>query len=323
MNDSAVMNTDSEIAYQNKDITAKYLMEGLKGKTLKAYGRPELEVVNVLPTNLPAIEANELRIDNLLLFSDGSIGIIDYESSYTWEDKVKHINYIARILKRYVREGIIDEVDKIRLIIIFTADIEKVDTLTLDVGCMKVYIEPIYLVGMDTKEVLKRLRSRAECNTLLADEELMELIILPLAVKGIEAKRELVVEAIEIAKAIKNEKQRLYTISGILTFSDKFIDKEFAQKVRENIMILQVIQSIISESEANGEVRGEARGKTELIGVIRKKIMKGHTALIISELLELPIQEVEEIYIMIHNNPADTDLQIAERLLRVKEKTLV
>lgn len=222
-----------------------------------------------------------------------------------------------------MREGIIDEVDKIRLIIIFTADIEKVDTLTLDVGCMKVYIEPIYLVGRDTKEVLERLGSRVEHTELLTDEVLMELIILPLTVKGIEAKRELVVEAIEIAKAIKNEKQRLYTISGILTFSDKFIDKEFAQKVRENIMILQVIQSIISESEANGEVRGEARGKTELIGVIRKKIMKGHTALIISELLELPIQEVEEIYIMIQNNPADTDLQIAERLLRVKEKTLV
>ena len=141
---------ESEIAYQNKDITAKYLTEGLKGKTLKAYGLPELKIIDIHPTNLPAIEANELRIDNILTFSDGSIGIIDYESSYTWEDKVKHINYVARILKRHERDGTIQNITKIRLIIIFTADIQKVDTLVLDVGCMKVYIEPAYLVGINT-----------------------------------------------------------------------------------------------------------------------------------------------------------------------------
>ncbi len=51
----------SDIAYQNKDITAKVMGETLKGKSLAAFGLPHLKVVDILPTNLPVIESNELR----------------------------------------------------------------------------------------------------------------------------------------------------------------------------------------------------------------------------------------------------------------------
>lgn len=309
---------DSEIAYQNKDITAKYLTENLKGKTLKIYGLPELEIVDILPTNLPTIEANELRIDNLLKFSDGSIGIIDYVSSYTWEDKIKHVNYVSRILKRYERMGLIEKIKKIRLIIIFTADIEYVDCLVVDVGCMKVYIEPAYLVGIDTEEVLKRLSGKISRKEILSDEELMELIILPLTVKGVEVKQEIVARVIELAKRIEDDQKRAYVLSGVLTFSDKFIDKEFSRKVREEIMILNVIQYIIDDvkEETKEEVREE--NEAWFAGVIRKKMEKGYDVLAISDFLESPLADVESICDLIRANPDDTDLQIAKKSLEFK-----
>lgn len=55
----------SEITYQNKDVTAKVMAETLKGKSLAAFGLPHLKIMDILPTNLPAIESNELRLDNL------------------------------------------------------------------------------------------------------------------------------------------------------------------------------------------------------------------------------------------------------------------
>lgn len=53
----------SDIAYQNKDVASKVTGESLIGQSLTPFGLPHLKIVSLLPTNLPAIESNELRLD--------------------------------------------------------------------------------------------------------------------------------------------------------------------------------------------------------------------------------------------------------------------
>lgn len=74
--------TKNAVAYQNKDIASKVLGDGLIGKSFSVYGRPDIQIVDVLPTNLPSIEANELRLDHLFRLADESLAIIDYESAF-------------------------------------------------------------------------------------------------------------------------------------------------------------------------------------------------------------------------------------------------
>ena len=92
-----------DITYHNQDITMKLVAEMLKGKSFEPFGLPDIRIREVLPTNLPAIEANELRMDHLFLLEDESLAIVDYESTYSKKDVLKYINYIARILKKYFR----------------------------------------------------------------------------------------------------------------------------------------------------------------------------------------------------------------------------
>ena len=54
----------SGITYQNKDVLSKILAENLKVKSLKVYGLDLPKITQVLPTNLPVVQANEMRIDN-------------------------------------------------------------------------------------------------------------------------------------------------------------------------------------------------------------------------------------------------------------------
>jgi hypothetical protein len=115
------MKKTNDIAYQNKDITCKIFAENFKGKSLKVYGLNVPKVVQVLPTNLPEIAANELRIDNLFLLEDGTVALIDYESEYKEADKIKYLNYITRVLNRYEKEG--RQNIHIRMIVIYTADV--------------------------------------------------------------------------------------------------------------------------------------------------------------------------------------------------------
>ena len=93
-----------EIAYQNKDITSKVLAESFKGKTFRVYGLDIPEIKAVLPTNIPAVRANELRLDNLFALADGTVALVDYESEYKKEDKVKYLNYLIGIANRYQKE---------------------------------------------------------------------------------------------------------------------------------------------------------------------------------------------------------------------------
>ena len=96
-------NKDISIAYQNKDIVSKYFGDKLKGKKLSLFGlTSELKVVDILPTNLPLVKANELRIDNLFELEDGSLVILDYESTYKKSDFIKYGSYILGVSERYL-----------------------------------------------------------------------------------------------------------------------------------------------------------------------------------------------------------------------------
>ena len=85
---------NSEIAYQNKDIVSTLMAEEFKGKTFAVYGIDVPEIVEAKPTNLPAIEADELRLDNLFLLADGSYAIVDYESKYREKNCVDYLNRV-------------------------------------------------------------------------------------------------------------------------------------------------------------------------------------------------------------------------------------
>ncbi len=77
------MDEKENIAYQNKDIMSKVLTEEFKGKSFEAYVVHLPKIVDSRPTEMAAVEANELRLDRLFELEDGSYLIVDYESDYT------------------------------------------------------------------------------------------------------------------------------------------------------------------------------------------------------------------------------------------------
>lgn len=87
------------IIYQNKDIEFKLMSDTYKEKSFEAYGLNLPKIKAVLPTNLPAAFANEMRIDNLFLLEDDTVAIVDYESEDKVSNRVKYVNYIGRVMR--------------------------------------------------------------------------------------------------------------------------------------------------------------------------------------------------------------------------------
>ena len=304
------------IAYQNYDITQKLSAEMLKNKSLAVYGRPDIRIKDLKPTNLPGIEANELRLDNLFVLADDTWALVDYESSFTAADVVKYVNYIARILKRYLMQNGAD-FPQIRLLIIFSADIRGVRKKVLDVGCMKMKIDPIYLTGLNTRKIYRRLKNKLEESGRLDDEEMLQMIILPLTVEGKKNKKKMLRKTLEIARRIRDNEQRVRVLAGILTFSDKFIDAEDARKIKEEIRMNKVTKLIFDEGVEYGIAQG---GQEKIIFLIRKKLNKNMEQKRIAELLEEKEDQVERIIFLIENNPDADDRRICEMLNGDKER---
>ncbi len=243
----------TEIVYQNKDITSKFLAEHLKGKSFQVYGLDLPEIQEVLPTNIPTVQAKELRIDNLFLLADGTVAIVDYESKYQKSDKVKYMNYLIGIANRYLAEK--KECPPLRMIVIYTGDIqrEKVSRF-YQIGAIRLETEVAFLSELDFEGIFSKLQQKVEKGSYLTDEELMEFIILPLSYQengidsdGIPKKKQKIREVVEIAARIQDRDQQLFTLAGLLAFTDKLIDSETADKIRSVMEMTQV--AMIFEKE--------------------------------------------------------------------------
>lgn len=321
------------IAYQNKDIASKITAESMLGKTLEAFGFPNLKVVKLLPTNLPAIESNELQLDNLFQLEDGSIAIIDYESAFTKKNFIKYLSYAARVLKRYASEGKLDMVEKLKILVIYTADVEWAQEV-YDLGDLILQVEAAYLVNMDSEKIYCMLEEKIYAGKILTENELSQLMLLPLTVKGKAKKQVYIEKTVELARNITDHGQAVQALAGILTFTDKVIDPDYAARIKEEMHMTKVGQLIFndgweaglmkgkSEGRSEGRIEGRIEGRPEgellkIIELVRKKQRKGKKLAVIAEEVETSEAEVRPILECVKKYP---DAEKEELLGYLKEK---
>ncbi|WP_104803323.1 hypothetical protein [Blautia marasmi] len=291
-----------EIAYQNKDIVSKILGDGMKEKSFSVYGIPMSKVKEVLPVNLPAIEANEMATDNLFKLEDSSYAVIDYESTFSEKSKIKYVNHIARIVKKYGSNI------RLRMIVLCTSGIRHINAV-LDVGCLRLTVEPGYLSSINAEIILKTVRERIENREKLSDTEVMQLIILPLTEEKKEKQKVVLEEAVNLAKNIQDEEQQLFVLSGIITFSDKIIEPEFARQVEEWIRMTKVgrlfeeekqqavaaVMDLLEQEKAITEQERAKKNQESLKVVSLKLLLKGSSPQEVSKATGLSLEEVKEL----------------------------
>lgn len=279
------------IAYQNKDILFKILGQTYKEKSFEAYGIDLPPIRELLPTNLPKISANEKDIDNLFLLEDGTYAIVDYEAEFKKLNKIKYLNYIARVMEKYYKE---DENFNLRLVIIYTGDVKSAESV-FETNCITLRMEQAFLSRIDGEAAFDTIRQKVGSGTPLEDDDLMKLVILPLTIPGTEGKQVMLEKVVELAEQVKDNEQQIFILSGVIVASDKFINREYLEQIRRRINMTQLGQMYEKEKieYANRKVRENSiKERTEMAksmldeGIDLVKIMKV-TGLTEAELLRL------------------------------------
>lgn len=290
------------IAWQNKDIMSKYFGETMKNHSFSAYGVNMPRIVRVMPTNLPEVTADELRIDNLFLLEDESIAIVDYESTYLEQNKIKYAGYLQRVMKRCYRE--FGRFVQLRMIVIYTADVERGTTESvMNLGCTRLETEEAFLSDLDSEMIRSNLETKLTDGAPLADEDVMKFIILPLTYKGRERQKQAVSEAVDLSEKITDAGTQNFVLSGMLVFTDKIIDEEIAEKIRRKIKMTKVGRLIEEEfaerqrkkiQEVTKEVT-ETVSKEKSVAIARKLLADGIPEEKIADYTDMTIQEIREL----------------------------
>ena len=284
-----------EIAYQNKDITSKALTENFKGKTFQVYGLDFPKIREAKPTNIPAVKANELRIDHLFELEDDTVAVVDYESDYDRRDKVKYLNYLTGIANRYQKEK--KDCPELRMIVIYTGDISR-DQVTSEyhIGAVKLSTQAAFLSELDSDSIMRRLKDRVEKKELLTDEELMQCIILPLSYRKREEKEKRIRETVEMAAKIQDRAQQVFALAGILAFTDKVIDRETANRIRRAIEMTQV--AMIFEEEKQQAVKQAVKQAVERTVEAERKRALDADKQVVMKMIERGYSTEEIVFLM-------------------------
>lgn len=278
--------TDTSVAYQNKDIVSKLFGDRMKGKPLSLFGFGSgLKVVDVRPTNIPIVQARELRMDNLFELEDGSVAILDYESAYKKANFTKYGRYIMDVIDRYLRE---EKEPDIHMMVLYTADIERAETSMERTAC-RLQVDASYLAGAPSEEWMEDARKRI-AEGRMTDAMLMHLVILPLTYKGEEKKQRAIRACVDLARQIPDKEQETFVLAGILSFTDKVISKETGQYIKEVLGMTQVGRMLIEEGRQEGRQEGslDTAKKTA-----RNMLKRGDSLEAIAEVLELSVETIK------------------------------
>ncbi len=243
------------IAYQNKDILFKVLSQTYKEKSFAAYGINLPPIRALLPTNLPKISANEKDIDNLFLLEDGTYAIVDYEAEFKKRNKIKYLNYIARVMEKYYPG---EDDFHLRLVVIYTGDVKNAES-TFETNCITLRMEQAFLSHIDGKAAFDIIYRKVQSGIPLEDDDLMRLVILPLTISGSQGKQEMLEKVIDLAEQIPDEEQRIFTLSGVIVASDKFIDRKYLNQIRRKINMTQLGQLYEKEKIEYGNQKAKER----------------------------------------------------------------
>ena len=280
------------ISYNNKDVLMKVLSQLYRNKSLSAYGLDIPRIKQMLPADYPAVTANEYRGDNAFLLEDDSLYIQEYESTVEPDDFIKYTEYVTRAYKQLKTQGV--KVGKIIIGVIYTGDILNAPDIW-DMGALSVHVRQVFLARFDTEGIYSGIKAKVETGENLTDEELLKLIILPLTQPDKSRKQQLIEDTVNLARQLSDEKQQLFAVAGVLTATDKFIDRSYSDQIKEWVRMTKV--SRLFEEEKIEAVNVALREKT--LQIARNLLLDGIDYLKVMKCTGLTREEVDSVRLSI------------------------
>ena len=280
------------ITHSNKDVMFKFLSRQYENKSLAAYGLKLPRIKRLLSGDYPVVTATETHADNPFLLEDGSLLILEYESTVNKDDFLKYTGYVTNALKQLHKESI--KVERVIIAVVYTWDITAAASV-FDIGALRIKIEQVFLTNFNTDKMYTELKLKIDAREQLNDDDMMKFIILPLTQPDKNRKQELIEDTIDLAKQIQDEYQQVFVVAGILVATNKFIDQDYAKKLKEWIKLTKVARLFEEEKIEAVNVAVNETDKNVRKQIAKDMFANGEDILKIMHFTKLTRAEIDEI----------------------------
>jgi predicted transposase/invertase (TIGR01784 family) len=152
-----------------------------------------------------------------------------------FQNLLKYGHYAFRVAETYCK----DTLPKVTIVVIYTADVEAAPEV-LDLGSVQLQLKQVFLTKFNSADIYHDLQGKVAAGQKLSDEDIMRFIVMPLTQKN--DKQVLIEKTVELAKEITDELAQKFIIAGLLAATDKFIDKNYAERIRRRLEMTKVGQ---------------------------------------------------------------------------------
>jgi hypothetical protein len=270
-----------EISYQNYDIVFKYATQILQGKMLDFLGLHTAPIAEVVPTELPYIEARRINEDYIFRLQDDTLLHLEYQSTLALDDIVRFMIYDARLYEQYKKP--------IKTAVIIWGDLNTSDIGEINAGSIT-YRADIIKVEIENPElVLEEENTKIQKNE---EPDIAKIVFLPVMC-GKNKVKDITLKTIETIKKMKNRQSEIdQLIATVIILADKLLDEQTIEKLWEEFKMLNVFKYAEERGKKEGFQEGIEEG-------IEKGIEKGMVETIIKQLCkklgDLPQEYKERI----------------------------
>ncbi|MBU5483364.1 DUF4351 domain-containing protein [Clostridium sp. MSJ-11] len=251
-----------------EDAVLKKAMEFFKDNAVKFFGI-DTKIIAPAETEIKNIDIKTNYTDYLFYTEDGSYLHFEFQTTNKKEDIKRFLYYDASLFYKKKR--------KIRTIVIYSADIEDVET-SIDAGTIKYEVEAFYMKNLDGDEKLKRLEDKIERGDTLSGKDIVTLSFIPL-MNGKESRSKRTLDSIELAGKMPEGNEKLQCLSLLYALFDKFGDELSKIKFKELISMTEIGKMLredgVKEGLKEGIKKGKEEGKSEIL--IKQLIKKFKT----------------------------------------------
>ncbi|WP_315119157.1 DUF4351 domain-containing protein [uncultured Clostridium sp.] len=233
-----------------EDAVLKKAMEFFKDNAVKFFGI-DTKIVAPAETEIKNIDIRTNYTDYFFYTEDGNYLHFEFQTTDKKEDIKRFLYYDASLFYKEKR--------KIRTIVIYSADIEDVETY-IDVGTIKYEIEAFYMKNLDGDEKLEYLKNKIEREETLNAEDIVALSFIPL-MRGKESRSKRTLDSIELAGKMPEGNEKLQCLSLLYALFDKFGDELSKIKFKELVSMTEIGKML----REDGIKEGMKEGKAEIL----------------------------------------------------------
>ncbi|MCB2288523.1 DUF4351 domain-containing protein [Clostridium sp. CS001] len=281
-----------------EDAVFKKAMEFFKDNAVKFFGI-NTKILAPAETEIKNIEIKTNHTDYLFYTEDGGYLHFEFQTTDKREDIKRFLYYDASLFYKEKR--------KIRTVVIYSADIDDVETF-IDAGSIKYEVEAFYMKDLNGDEKLELLRGKIENKEHLTGNDILTLSFIPL-MSSKESRSKRALQSIELADNIPEGKEKIQCLTLLYALFEKFGDRMSKTKFKEVFGVTEIGRMIREDGIREGKAEGRAEGNAELIIKQLTKRFKKVPMEYVEKIMKLPQITIDIIAIDIFDFESINDLE--------------